>query len=58
MSWYSLYGATTIVGDRAQLTLWDLGDDWPWWHWDPGGLVDDRYSQRPVWDPGIEEVHS
>ena len=37
-----------------QFEPWDLGDDWPWWHWDPGGLVDDRYSERSLWDPGIE----
>ena len=31
-----------------------MGDDWPWWHWDPGGLFDDRYNERSFWDPDIE----
>lgn len=54
MSSYSLYGATTIARDRAQSEPWDLGDDWLWWYWYPGGLVDDKYIQRSVWDLGTE----
>ena len=27
-------------------------------HWDPGGFIDDRFSQRLFWDSGIEgSVH-
>ena len=54
MSWPSLHGVTTIARDRAQSELWDVGDDWPWWRWDPGGLFDERYSERSIWDHGIE----
>jgi len=54
MSWHSLYGATTISRDRAKFEPWDLGDDWPWWYWDLRRLVDDRNSQRSIWDSGIE----
>ena len=50
----SPHGASAIARGNAQSKSWDLGDDWPWWHWDPGGLFVDRYSERSVWDPGIE----
>ena len=43
-----------------------MGDDWPWWRWDLGGLFVDWYSERSVWDPsikgsipsGLTQVHS
>lgn len=53
MSWYSLYGATTLTRDRAQSEARDLGDDRPWWHLDLGGSTSSRLSQRWVWDLGI-----
>ena len=31
-----------------------MGDDWPWWHWDPGGLFVDWDRERSVWDLDIE----
>ena len=31
-----------------------MGDDFPWWRWDPGGLIDDRCGERSIWDPNIE----
>lgn len=41
---------------QRQSTVWAMGlGRWlTRWHWDPRGWVDDRYSQRLVWDPGIE----
>ena len=43
--------ASAIARDSAQSESWDLGDDWPWWHWDPRGL---SIGERSVWDPRIE----
>ena len=54
LSWYSLHGAAAIARDSSQSKPWDLGDDWPWWRWDPGGLVDDRCNERSFWHPDIE----
>ena len=31
-----------------------MGDDWPWWRWDLGGLFVGWYNERSVWDPDIE----
>ena len=53
-SWSSPLRASVITRGSAQSEPWDLGDDWPSWHGGPGGLFDDRYSERSVWDPGIE----
>lgn len=50
----SLHGAATIAGSSAQSETLDFGDDSPWWHWDPGGWIDERCGKRSVWDPGIE----
>ena len=50
----SLHGASAIARGSAQPKLWDLGNDWPWWRWDSGGLFVCWYSERSVWDPGIE----
>ena len=52
--WSSPLRASVIARGSAQSGSWDLGNDWPPWHGDPGGLFDDRYSERLVWDPGIE----
>lgn len=51
MSWYAVDGTTFTVGVIAQQELWSLHTRW---HWDPGGFVDDKSSERLVWDPGIE----
>ena len=50
----SPHGAVAIVRCTVQFEIRDLGDDWPWWRWDPRGLFDDRYSERSVWEPNIE----
>ena len=50
----SLHGASAIAKGSAQPEPWDLGNDWPWWHWDPGGLFVDWDRERLVWDPDIE----
>ena len=34
----SLHRQSSIARGSAQSELWDLGDDWPWWHWGLGGL--------------------
>ena len=34
----TLHEASAIARGSAQPELWDLGDDWPWWRWDQGGL--------------------
>ena len=52
--WSSPLTASAIARGSVQPELWDLGNDWPWWHWDPGGLFVGWYSERSVWDPGIE----
>ena len=54
MSWPTLHGVTATARGSAQSEPWDSGNDWPWWCWDPGGLIDDRCSERSVWDPDIE----
>ena len=52
--WSSRLRASFIARGSAQPGPWNLGDDWPWWHWDLGGLFDDKYCKRSVWDPDIE----
>ena len=52
--WSSLLRASVIARGSAHSEPWDLGDDWPSWHGDSGGLFDDRYNERSVWDPDIE----
>ena len=52
--WSSPLRASVIARGSAQSEPWDLGDDWPSWRWDLGGLFVDWYSERKVWDPGIE----
>ena len=52
--WYSPLRASAIARGSAQPEPWDLGDDWPWWRWDPGGLFFDWYSERSFWVPDIE----
>ena len=49
--WSSPLKALAIARDSAQPKPWDLGDDGPWWRWDPRGLL---VGERSVWDPGIE----
>lgn len=46
--------ASVIARGSAQSEPWDLGDYWPWWRWDSRGLLVGWYSERSVWDPGIE----
>ena len=46
--WSSLLRASVISRGSAQSKPWDMGDDWPSWHGDPGGLFDDRYNERSV----------
>ena len=31
--------ASVIARGSAQSEPWDLGDDWPWWRWDPRGFL-------------------
>ena len=50
----SLHGEAAIAKGSAQSKPGDLGDDWPSWRGDPRGFFYDRYSERLVWDPGIE----
>ena len=65
-TWSSPLKVAIIARGNAQSEPWDLGNDWPSWHGDPGGLFDDRYSERSVWDPdirgsipsGLTQVHS
>ena len=69
MSWYTVDGtaytmidiaqseswsSSVIARGSAQSEPWDLGYYWPWWRWDPGGLLVGWYHERSVWDPGIE----
>ena len=69
MSWYTVDGpaytvidaeqqgswsSSVIARGSAQSEPWDLGYYWPWWKWDPGGLLVGWYHERSVWDPGIE----
>ena len=51
----SLYGVSATARDSAQSKPWGLGDDWPWWRWDPGGSINVRCNERSVWDPDIKE---
>ena len=53
-TWSSPLRESVIARGSAQSEPWDLGDDWPSWRGDPGGLFDDRYSERSVWDLSIE----
>ena len=53
-SWSSPLRASVIARGSAQSESWDLGDYWPWWRWDPEGLLVGWYRERSVWDPGIE----
>ena len=53
-TWFSPLRASVIARGSAHSESWDLGDDWPSWRGDPGGLFVDAYSERSVWDPGIE----
>ena len=52
--WSSPLRALVIARGSAQSEPWDLGDYWPWWRWDSGGLLIDWYCERSLWDPGIE----
>jgi len=68
MSWFTVDGPAYTVIDAEQQQSWslviargseqsepwDLGYYWPWWRWDPGGLLVGWYHERSVWDPGIE----
>ena len=47
MNWYAVDGATIMVGVIAHQEPWNI-DTCSWWHWDPGGFVDDGFSQRLV----------
>ena len=53
-SWSSPLRASVIARGSVQSEPWDLGDYWPWWRWDPGGLLVGWYHERSVWDLGIE----
>ena len=44
--WSSPLRASAITRDSAHPKPWDLGDDWPWWSWDSGGLLVGWYSER------------
>ena len=50
----SPFRASIVAWGSAQSKLWDLGDYWPWWRWDPRGFLVGWYRERSVWDPGIE----
>lgn len=54
MSWYTRGGATFTAEVIAHQEMWSL-DASSWRHWDPGGFANDRFRQRLIWDPGIEE---
>ena len=44
-SWSSPLRASVIAKGNAQSEPRGLGNDWPSWHGDPGGLFDDRYNE-------------
>jgi hypothetical protein len=57
MSWYAVNGATFIVGAIQQQEQRSI-DACSRLHWDLGGFVDDRFSQRLVWNSSIKvSVH-
>ena len=49
--WSSPLRASAVARDSAQPEPWDLGDDGPWWRWDPRGLL---VGERSIRDPGVE----
>lgn len=53
MSWYTVGRVAFTAGAIAQQDPWSI-DACYWWHWDPGGFVDDRFSQRLVRDLSIK----
>ena len=52
--WSSPLRALVIARGSAQSEPWDLGDYWPRWRWDLGGLLVGWYCERSLWDPSIE----
>lgn len=55
--WYMVDGVAFTAGVITQQGPWSI-DALSWWHWDPGGFVDNKFRRRLVWDPSIKEsVH-